>query len=79
MTPTMTGIYAVAFHPAGDQMATAGFDGIVRLLDANDGTLTAEFVSVPLQGPAWIEASAGIDRAAAVEAGATGEDEGSDL
>jgi hypothetical protein len=73
-----TGVYALAFHPAGDQMATAGFDGIVRILDAHDGTLAAEFVCVPLDGPAWIEASAGIDRAAAVEAEVTGEHEGND-
>jgi WD40 repeat protein len=42
-------VYAVAFHPGGQQVATAGFDGSVRLHDAQTGKLLKEFVAVPLQ------------------------------
>lgn len=42
------GIYAVAFHPGGKQVAVAGFDGMVRLLSAAHGKLIREFVPVPI-------------------------------
>ena len=41
-------IYAVSFRPDGKEVATAGFDGIVRLNSATDGKLVRSFVSVPL-------------------------------
>jgi WD40 repeat protein/mono/diheme cytochrome c family protein len=44
------GVYAVAFHPDGTQIAAAGFDGIVRLIDPNTGKLIKEFGAAPL-GP----------------------------
>ena len=42
------GIYAVAFNPAGTQVASAGFDGIIRFSDAAHGQLIKEFPAVPL-------------------------------
>ncbi len=41
-------IYAVAYRPDGKQVATAGFDGLVRLNNPDDGKLIREFVPVPL-------------------------------
>ena len=41
------GIYAVAFRPDGAQIAAAGFDGKVRLLDAQSGKPVHEFVVLP--------------------------------
>lgn len=39
--------YAVAWHPGGKQVASAGFDGKVWLHDAATGKLIREFVAVP--------------------------------
>lgn len=41
-------VYAVAFHPAGVNAASAGFDGVVRINDVNSGKLIREFVPCPL-------------------------------
>jgi WD40 repeat protein len=41
-------VYAVAFHPGGKQVASAGFDGVVRINDVQTGKLIKEFVPVPL-------------------------------
>jgi len=56
-----SGIYALAFHPHGERLAAAGFDGVVRLLDANDGAVVGEFVPVPLEETGVLEASARVD------------------
>jgi mono/diheme cytochrome c family protein len=41
-------VYAVAFRPDGKQLASAGFDGVVRLSDPATGKVLKEFVPVPL-------------------------------
>jgi WD40 repeat protein len=43
------GVFAVAYRPDGKQVATAGFDGYVRLHDPNTGALITEFIPCPLQ------------------------------
>ena len=42
-----TPVYAIAFRPDGNLVATAGFDGMVRLSDPMTGKLMKEFVPVP--------------------------------
>jgi WD40 repeat protein/mono/diheme cytochrome c family protein len=43
-------VYAVAWRRDGKQVASAGFDGVVRLSDPATGKLIKEFVPVPLKG-----------------------------
>jgi WD40 repeat protein len=43
-----SGIFAVAFRPDGQQVATGGLDGIVRLFNAETGDLVKEFVPVTI-------------------------------
>lgn len=45
------GFYAVAFHPTEKTIAASGFDGMVRLIQADTGELVNEFSSVPLEPP----------------------------
>ena len=40
-------VYAVAFHPDMSTVASAGYDGVIRLNDADTGELTREFPPVP--------------------------------
>jgi WD40 repeat protein len=40
-------VYAVAFSTSGKIVASAGFDGLVRLNDAETGKLIKEFSPVP--------------------------------
>ena len=41
-------VFAVAWKADGSTIATAGFDGMVRLFDAKTGTLIREFIPVPI-------------------------------
>ncbi len=41
-------VYALAFRPDGKQIASAGFDGVVRLSDPATGKVVKEFVPVPI-------------------------------
>jgi WD40 repeat protein len=43
-------IYALAYHPKGNVVASAGFEGIVHLNDPTTGNLIRDFVPVPLKG-----------------------------
>jgi mono/diheme cytochrome c family protein len=41
-------IFALAYRPDGKAVASAGFDGVVRINNPDDGKLMTEFVPVPL-------------------------------
>jgi WD40 repeat protein/mono/diheme cytochrome c family protein len=43
------GVYTIAFQPDGKQVASAGFDGVVRLNDPGTGKLIKEFIPVPVK------------------------------
>lgn len=45
------GVYSVAFDPSGKTIASAGFDGMVRLNDVESGKLIKEFAPAPVTGP----------------------------
>ena len=42
-------VYTAAVHPSGKTVASAGFDGTVRLSDPTTGKVVKEFVPVPLE------------------------------
>lgn len=42
------GVYAVTYRPDGQQVATGGLDGIVRIYNADNGELVKEFVPVTI-------------------------------
>jgi WD40 repeat protein len=42
------GIYAVAFNPSGDRLATGGFDGHVRIYNSATGEMLKDFIPVPI-------------------------------
>jgi len=43
-------VFAVAFSPDGKQVCTGGFDGMVRIFDAEKGTLIKAFPVVQVEG-----------------------------
>lgn len=48
------GVYAVKFSPDGKTVATAGDDGMIRLIDPATGAITKEFLSVPVADAATL-------------------------
>lgn len=42
------GVFAVAYRPDGKEVASAGFDGVIRLNDPTNGKMIKEFVAVPV-------------------------------
>ncbi|MCA8985040.1 MAG: DUF1553 domain-containing protein [Planctomycetaceae bacterium] len=42
-------LYALAYHPSGNTLAAGGGDGRIRLINAANGQLQSEFLSVPLE------------------------------
>jgi dipeptidyl aminopeptidase/acylaminoacyl peptidase len=46
--PQQGAIFAVTFSASGKVMAAAGFDGVVRLIDADTGSLVKQFAPAPL-------------------------------
>ena len=47
--PTGEGFtFTIAFNPKKDEIATAGFDGQVRLFEVKSGNIITNFVPVPL-------------------------------
>ena len=56
--PQQGAIFAVTFSTSGKVLAAAGFEGMVRLYDAEAGTLVREFAPAPL-GPGKVAAAAG--------------------
>ena len=50
------GVFTLAFRPDGKQLATAGFDGTVRLSDPLTGKVVKAFIPVPLAGTAQTRA-----------------------
>lgn len=55
-TPLPTSVYAVAWSPDGSRIAAAGADGTVRLLNAEDGSVSAEFAPIDINPDAASEA-----------------------
>ena len=58
------GVYALAFAPDGKNLAAAGEDGRVRLINTTDGAVTREFVPVPLAATKISPAERSPDRTA---------------
>lgn len=52
------GLYAIAFRPDRAILATAGGDGVVRLIDPETGALVKEFIPVPIAESAQEEIAA---------------------
>jgi WD40 repeat protein len=42
------GLFSVTFHPAGNHVATAGFDGVVRIIEIGNGQIVNKFVPVEI-------------------------------
>lgn len=48
LKPQTSGVFAVAFRPDGQQVATGGLDGQVRIFNAETGALLKEFLPVTI-------------------------------
>ena len=50
-------IFAIAFHPATNQVVTGGFEGKLRVFETAKGELVRTFVPVPLKAGAMQQAA----------------------
>ena len=55
-------VYAVSFRPDGQQIAAAGSDGVVRLIDAKTGALVKEFSPAPVNAAALVASKTRLQR-----------------
>lgn len=55
-------LYAVAFHPNNRQVAVAGGDGTIRLIDTESGKPVKTFAAVPIAGDSQQGTAAGGDQ-----------------
>ena len=53
-------VFALAFHPDGTQLAAAGFDGKIRVFDAESGEQLKIFMSVPIETTASEEVTLAV-------------------
>jgi WD40 repeat protein len=53
--PFEGGVYTLSWRPDGTTIAAAGEDGHVRLLNAADGSVTKDFIPVPMNGASLVE------------------------
>jgi WD40 repeat protein len=53
--PFESGIYSLSWRPDGSTIAVAGEDGHVRLLSSADGSVTKDFIPVPMNGASFAE------------------------
>ena len=49
-TPIGAALFAVAWSPDGTTIAASGADGVIRLIDAGDGTVRKEFAAIEVTG-----------------------------
>jgi WD40 repeat protein len=55
-------VYSISWRPDGKMLASAGFDGVVRLSDPATGKVLTEFMPVPLRGGRGHGESVGLSR-----------------
>ena len=63
-----SGVFALAIRPDGKQLAAAGADGVVRLIDAETGEVTGNFTPTELEDREVAPQAAASDEAAGDEA-----------